>query len=231
MGPMEVHRVQRGSRGTGSAAHRPARSSWSSASTAARAAASSSRRATATVAGRIGRRLFAVSRAASWSARCGPSARRARSTRRAVGRSGTTGSASLATALGGTGAGQHADHAEQVQELGVLEPAASADCLLAQHGDVHGRAAERDRAKLEHHHQHLAERARWPPRGRPDSLGVGVGGGHGQRPPGLLAVAVAWVVPGPLSWGSGGSLTGRAGTARPRCRRGPPAGSGSHPVR
>jgi hypothetical protein len=79
VGAMQVDRVSRGSRSTGSGEPRPASSSWSSTSTAAKPAPCSSRRSTPIVAGWMGRPVMA-SRAASWSTRCGhrragPSAR------------------------------------------------------------------------------------------------------------------------------------------------------------
>jgi hypothetical protein len=49
--------------------------------------------------------------------------------------------------------------AEQVQELGILQPVPPPDRTVPQHAHVHGRAAE---AELDHHHQQLAERASWP---------------------------------------------------------------------
>jgi hypothetical protein len=130
--------------------------------------------------------------------------------------------------LGRAGARQDADRAEQVQELGVGEPVPAPDRLVPQHGHVHGRAAEGDRAELAHHRPHLAQRACWPRWGR---LG-GVGAGHGQRPTARSpAVAAAGMVSGSLPQDRGGGLTGRAGTARPRCRQGPAAGSASRPAR
>ena len=58
--------------------------------------------------------------------------------------------------LGGARAGEHADRAEEVEELVIVEPVAPPDRFVAQHGDMHGGAAERDRAELEHQPGHLA---------------------------------------------------------------------------